>query len=30
MAEDLDAFFAYDADLCAAAAGEGLRVRSPA
>jgi hypothetical protein len=30
MAEDLDAFFAYDADLCAAAAGEGLPVRSPA
>ena len=30
MASDLDAFFAYDADLCEAAASEGLPVRSPA
>ncbi len=29
MAEDLDAFFAYDAELCEAAGGAGLSVRSP-
>lgn len=30
MAPDLDAFLAYDADLCEAAHAEGLPVRSPA
>lgn len=30
MEADLDAFFAYDVELCEAAAREGLSVRSPA